>query len=204
MEDYQNILSEPEEVVGYEAENDLSPHCRAGLAHHLSYYIIYYRPIFIISLFVIVLWREFICVKIPQGEANKSANRWGNLCAKGGVVPPSVVNLPSLCEHQIQLFTLLRLLLHLNSGDPGLQHAAWSSWIFFVQVLWLSWPFSSLYLPSSSSSCSRWTWRRPAAEDSHLSCCHLRPGRLHLLAMPCSWSVRPPAPGWETRVPRAA
>ncbi len=63
MEDYQNILSEPEEVVGYEAENNLSPHCRAGLAHHLSYYIMYYiilwRPKFIIALFVIVLWREF-------------------------------------------------------------------------------------------------------------------------------------------------
>jgi hypothetical protein len=45
-----------------------------------------WRPIFIIALFVIALWREFNCVKIPQGEANKSANRWGNLRAKGGVL----------------------------------------------------------------------------------------------------------------------
>ncbi len=28
-----------------------------------------------------------IKLKNPQGEANKSANRWGNLRAKGGVVP---------------------------------------------------------------------------------------------------------------------
>jgi hypothetical protein len=42
------------------------------------------RPIFIIALYVIVLWREFNCVRIPQSEANKSANRWGNLRAKGG------------------------------------------------------------------------------------------------------------------------
>jgi hypothetical protein len=49
-----------------------------------------WRPIFIIALFVVVLWREFNCVKIPQGEANKSAKRWGNLRAKCGVVPPSV------------------------------------------------------------------------------------------------------------------
>jgi hypothetical protein len=41
-------------------------------------------------IIVIVLWRELNCVKIPQGDANKSANRWGNLRAKGGVVPPSV------------------------------------------------------------------------------------------------------------------
>jgi hypothetical protein len=27
-------------------------------------------------------------LKIPQSEANKSANRWGNLRAKGGVVVP--------------------------------------------------------------------------------------------------------------------
>jgi hypothetical protein len=49
-----------------------------------------WRPIFIFVQFVIVLWRELNCVKIPQGEANKSANRWGVLRAKGGVVPPSV------------------------------------------------------------------------------------------------------------------
>jgi hypothetical protein len=39
--------------------------------------IVLWRPLFIIALFVMVLWREFICVKIPQGEANKSANRYG-------------------------------------------------------------------------------------------------------------------------------
>jgi hypothetical protein len=49
-----------------------------------------WRPIFIIVLFFIVLWRELNCIKIPQGEADKSANLWGNLRAKGGVVPPSV------------------------------------------------------------------------------------------------------------------
>ncbi len=38
------------------------------------------------------LWRKFNCVKIPQGEANKSANRWDSFGAKGGVVPPSVFN----------------------------------------------------------------------------------------------------------------
>ncbi len=37
---------------------------------------IMWRPIFIIVQFVIVLRRELNCVKIPQGEANKSANRW--------------------------------------------------------------------------------------------------------------------------------
>jgi hypothetical protein len=50
-----------------------------------------WRPIFIIVQFVIVLKRELNCVKIPQGETNKSAIRWGNLRAKGGEeVPPSV------------------------------------------------------------------------------------------------------------------
>jgi hypothetical protein len=48
--------------------------------------VIVWRPIFIILLFIIVLWRDLNCVKIPQGQANKSANRWGNLRAKGGVV----------------------------------------------------------------------------------------------------------------------
>jgi hypothetical protein len=38
---------------------------------------------YIYVLFIIVLWRELNCVKIPQGEANKSANLWGNLRAKG-------------------------------------------------------------------------------------------------------------------------
>jgi hypothetical protein len=49
-----------------------------------------WRPLFIIVQFVIVLWRELNCVKIPQGETNKSANRGGHLRAKGEVVPPSV------------------------------------------------------------------------------------------------------------------
>jgi hypothetical protein len=40
--------------------------------------------------FVIVLWRELNCVKSPQGEANKSASRRGDLRGKGGVVSPSV------------------------------------------------------------------------------------------------------------------
>ncbi len=61
-----------------------------------------WRPIFIIALFVIVFWREFNSVKIPQGEANKSANRWGNLRAKGGVVPPLVLHLPSSCAVHIK------------------------------------------------------------------------------------------------------
>jgi len=59
---------------------------------------------------------QVICVRIPQGEANKSANRWGNLCAKGGVVPQKLYHLQSSCEHQINFFTRLScLLLHLNS-----------------------------------------------------------------------------------------
>ncbi len=53
---------------------------------------ILWRPVFIIVQFVIVLWRELNCVKIPQSEANKSANRWVILRAKGRVVPPSVFN----------------------------------------------------------------------------------------------------------------
>ncbi len=61
-----------------------------------------WRPIFIIALFVTVLWREFNSVKISQGEANKSANRWGNLRAKGGVVPPLVLELPSSCAVRIK------------------------------------------------------------------------------------------------------
>ena len=55
-------------------------------------FILLWRPIFIIVLFVIVFWRELNCVKILQSEANKSANRWGNLRAKSGVVPPSVLH----------------------------------------------------------------------------------------------------------------
>ena len=52
--------------------------------------MILWRPIFIIVMYVIVLWRKFNCVKSPKVRQIKSANRWGNLGAKGGVVPPSV------------------------------------------------------------------------------------------------------------------
>jgi hypothetical protein len=63
----------------------------ASVSNLTKHLIILWRPLFIIVLFIIVLWRELNCVKIPQGEVNKSANRWGNLRAKGGVVvPPSV------------------------------------------------------------------------------------------------------------------
>jgi hypothetical protein len=65
-----------------------------------------WRPIFIIIQFVIVLWRELNCVKIPQCEANKSANRWGNLRAKGGVVPPSVYIYLSLLVCGSNIFLL--------------------------------------------------------------------------------------------------
>jgi hypothetical protein len=61
-------------------------------------------PAYYIALYVIVLWREFNCVKIPQSEANKSANSWGNLRAKGGVVLPSVYTYPCSCADQIQSF----------------------------------------------------------------------------------------------------
>ncbi len=74
-----------------------------------------WRPIFIIVQFLIVSRRELNGVKIPQGEENKSANRWGNLRAKGGVVPPSVFNLPYSCEQKNKIFTQFRcLLLHVN------------------------------------------------------------------------------------------
>jgi hypothetical protein len=83
--------------------------------------IVLWWPIFIISLFVIVLWREFNCVKIPQGEANKSANRWGNLRAKGGVVPPLVYMVRYLafsCADKIHSFyTTLLLISTLNSTN---------------------------------------------------------------------------------------
>jgi hypothetical protein len=42
-----------------------------------------WRPIFIITLFVIVLWREFTVLKSPKARQIKSANRRVNLCAKG-------------------------------------------------------------------------------------------------------------------------
>jgi hypothetical protein len=77
-----------------------------------------WRPIFIIVLFVIVLWRELNSVKIPQDEANKSANRWGNLRAKGGVVPPSVYSILSLARVRIKYVppTRLRCLFLLSTA----------------------------------------------------------------------------------------
>jgi hypothetical protein len=47
------------------------------------------------------LWRKFNCVKIPQGDTNKSATRWGSLSAKGGIVPPSVFKELFMCADQI-------------------------------------------------------------------------------------------------------
>ena len=38
---------------------------------HINVFILLWRPIFIIVLFILVLRRELNCVKIPQGEANK-------------------------------------------------------------------------------------------------------------------------------------
>jgi hypothetical protein len=77
--------------------------------------LIMWRPIFIIALYeyVVVLRRKFNCVKIPQSEANKIRES-----PKVELYPLYVVfNLPSLCEHQIQLFTQLRcLLLHLHNN----------------------------------------------------------------------------------------
>ncbi len=67
-----------------------------------------WRPIFIIALYIIVFWREFNCVITPRGEANKSANHWGNLRAKGGVVPPSVFHLPIARVH-------IKYILHTTS-----------------------------------------------------------------------------------------
>ncbi len=44
--------------------------------------------------------------KNPQGEANKSANRWGNLRTKGEVVPLSVYTVPSLARVRIKYIFL--------------------------------------------------------------------------------------------------
>jgi hypothetical protein len=71
--------------------------------------VIMWQPIFIILLFVIVLWRDLNCVKIPQGQANKSANCWGNLRAKGGVVPSSVYTVLSLARVRIKYIPPTRL-----------------------------------------------------------------------------------------------
>jgi hypothetical protein len=69
------------------------------------------------------LWRKFNCVKIPQGEANKSANRWGSFGAKGGVVPPLVFIQLLTCANQIHSsYTTLLLISTCDSGDPRLQH----------------------------------------------------------------------------------
>jgi hypothetical protein len=47
-----------------------------------------------ILLFVIVLWRESNCVKIPQGDANKSANRFD-------------IYAPKVEKYHLQSFTIL-------------------------------------------------------------------------------------------------
>jgi hypothetical protein len=44
--------------------------------HQNCLFMVVWRPIFIIVLLVIELWRELNCVKIPQGDAKKSANRF--------------------------------------------------------------------------------------------------------------------------------
>jgi hypothetical protein len=65
-------------------------HAQAGVTGVVVWEGAMWQPIFIIVQFIIVLWRELNCVKIPQGKANKSTNNWGDLRAKGGVLPPSV------------------------------------------------------------------------------------------------------------------
>ncbi len=73
------------------------------------------------------------------------------LCAKGGVVPPSVFNLPYSCEHQKQFFTQLRcLLLHLNSGDPAV--AAWPKGTGTADVLCLveQWVLPNIFIHNTS------------------------------------------------------
>ncbi len=76
-----------------------------------------WRPIFIIVQFVKVLWRELNCVKILQGETNKSANRGGHLRAKGGVVLPSVYNWPCSCAIKYISPTRLRCLFLLATNS---------------------------------------------------------------------------------------
>ncbi len=79
------------------------------LAVNASFYVglimlAVWRPTFNAVHFVILLWRDFICVKIPQRDANKSASRL-YVYAPSRVVPPSVFNLPFTCEHQTILHT---------------------------------------------------------------------------------------------------
>jgi hypothetical protein len=45
--------------------------CHILPCFELTFNIELWRPIFIIALYVIVLWRQFNCVKIPQSGANK-------------------------------------------------------------------------------------------------------------------------------------
>ncbi len=79
-------------------------------------FFLLWRPTFNVVQYVILLWRDFIYVKFPQWDANKSASPLIRLRAKGGEVPTSVYNLPHSCEHQIQFFTWLwSLLLHFNN-----------------------------------------------------------------------------------------
>ncbi len=56
---------------------------------------------------LIVFWCKFICLKIPQSKAYiKYAYRcWGNLRAKGEVVPPSFFRVAAIFPDQFQSFT---------------------------------------------------------------------------------------------------
>jgi hypothetical protein len=65
---------------------------------------ILWRPMFIIVQSVIVLWRELNYVKIPQSDANKSANLWGILRGK-----VSSQSLTSLARVRIKYTSSTRL-----------------------------------------------------------------------------------------------
>ena len=64
--------------------------------------MVLWRPTINVVQLVKLLWRDFICIKIPQGNANKSASRL-YVYAPKVIVPPSVFNLPSSCEHHTTL-----------------------------------------------------------------------------------------------------
>jgi hypothetical protein len=80
--------------------------------------IVLWRPILLLYC-TYSLWRKFTCVKIPQSEANKSANCWGNFGAKGGVVPPSVFSQLLACSDQIDFF--LHDLLLISTRDSTVE-----------------------------------------------------------------------------------
>jgi hypothetical protein len=84
---------------------------------------------------VIFLWRGFNYVKILERNViNPRVVFAVHLCAKGGEVPPSVFYMPYSCEHQIHIHTwqLMPFFLAATVVTLDLQHAAWSSWIFFI------------------------------------------------------------------------